>query len=1029
MNGQVYTNNNEDSSMIAQLKSTGILTIDGNMMLRDFFTDFDANYNEIPLKKIAYYCKPDTFVVDSMIYGVQAVSPYPADRDQGTLKFKMKNSRFSVTRVDRSYDISIVGSLELQSGIHVKTSLIHKANLDGYLDEYNITGSGPVHINIGEVNNMVYDFTGSRLPPAFAEKDLTVDTLALSGIREEDEYTWLSVKLLGDNARIAMVFHEKFNAGHKLKWRGFASEFFCDINFAYLYPTLKISHVPYFGTATAKDVAFINIPMQDEFCDIPNGMFDDVLLFKPECIKDTDIKAAFDVSIIPFTFKDSDDGNYLLSYPVNTAMTLREVLKMYAPGLNLDDMNKRHMFFFDIRTVYNVGVDRITLPLQAGEDYIVCVDLIDNKKMSFFFNLLVITRADIKFCLTEEKNLDVSLEGDMAINSVHFTATVNKTDDEYTIFASAKEFNIVDAISHFHAQFFPRELREAFNASKFLNFQVLEPFLKYQFSFGSPDQFLEMGGSPSFFGYDGVEMDAILVHHNSTSDLAVGIFIVNVSLETLLRDIALVDIKGIPMLEQQLNASILISPTAIEDHELQDHSILKGITMEADMGFPEDCSSDNFCSTIQRILGADACFTLRGTVESADSFSVFAGLGDVDLTHGYKLENAGLEIAVGEETRIGITGSLHIPTPNITLSGKIEVTLSGEVEVQLAMSGCWNKVFNQDWLSICNIEGSIGISSEALLPSELGIGGEIKLGSKTCSTPFVAKGYVGVDAQDPDNDYYYVQFTKATISSLLKAFCWKVNLPSALKETGFPNGLLSSFSLDEKKLPNLTIPAGFHFQGTLDILGLRGYADIDVQFEGSELLHMDVELPPISIANGLLEMYRSSDDHLNGPFLKANISLDPPTVDVAASGYVYVLGASEEASLRITDESYEFSFKAKVLNLFVAYFEISAFYKSPLSDASFEIKGYFENDLMEAIEKLIQNALDAAVKDARKKIDAAEKDLESKKKILEDAKGTLEQDKGKVDDAYGAFHAADDALDAAERKIRSVLSRCRKFGI
>lgn len=342
------------------------------------------------------------------------------------------------------------------------------------------------------------------------------------------------------------------------------------------------------------------------------------------------------------------------------------------------------------------------------------------------------------------------------------------------------------------------------------------------------------------------------------------------------------------------------------------------------------------------------------------------------------------------------------------------------------MSGCWDNAFDVKWLSICNIEGSIAI--EGIFPSELGIGGEIKLGNKDCSTPIVAKGYVGIDAVEYTNDYYYVEINKATIGSLLKAFCWDVDLPQVLQETGFPKGFMSSYSADEKEIKsaNLTIPAGFHFKGTLDILGLTGSADIDVDPNNKEL-KIEVELPPISVGNGLLEMFRRPDDHSEGPFLNASITLG--SVNVAASGYVYVLGAVEYASLEITDDCYKFSYTAKLLDLFKAHLEISAVYKRPLTDASFEIKGSFEDDIMEAIENFIMNVFKNAVTDAEKKIKKAEDDVESKKKVLEDTKGALEQDKHKVDDAYGAFRAAEDSLDAAKRKVDSALSRCRKFSM
>ena len=313
------------------------------------------------------------------------------------------------------------------------------------------------------------------------------------------------------------------------------------------------------------------------------------------------------------------------------------------------------------------------------------------------------------------------------------------------------------------------------------------------------------------------------------------------------------------------------------------------------------------------------------------------------------------------------------------------------------------------------------------IPLELSIGGEIKLGDKACSRPLIAKGYVGIDAVTPSGNYYYAQFSKATVDFLFKAFCWNVQLPRPLKESGFPHGFLSSFSLDGKELDSvhLSIPAGFHFKGTLDIIGVSGSADICVNFPNA--LSIDVELSPISVAGGLLLMRRSENDTSNGPFLKANVSISPPVFDISASGYVSVLGISADTKLKITDQGYNFSLSAKILNLFEADLQISAYFSSHISDASFQVKGKFKFDLFDKIESRIKSALSGAADEATRKLDAAKKQVDSKKKIFDDANRSLENAKDRVNSAYSKFYAAEHTLDAAKRKVAAAFAKCRKF--
>lgn len=996
-----------------------------------------------------------------MAYGHQAISPYPSfDHDKGIIwDFRMTEVSLSLTRVNKAYSISATGSLKLWDGIAARTSVVKTTDLRGNTDILSFTGSGEIFIDKSEIPNMVHHFTGLDLPKAIANV-LVIDSVAISGSLNANSYigTWFAIKLLGDDARVAMILRDKYPYHHDHMHTGVASELFANISFSEFYPgEMDVSGVPYFGSAIAEDVTYLKLSTEERVCNLPHGMLDDVLLFVPECIEGTNIKAAFSDSIIPYTFRDGTDDventSYkkngsmyeysgmigsvgksapkLHSYPVNTAITLREVLKIYAPELDLDEMNRNHYFFFDIRTVYNLGILKLTLAPDSESDYLVCIDVIDNKAMSFFFNFLVIDHSDMKFCLTQEKTLDVSVTGEIAIGDVNFEATVEKTGDDYTISARANKLDITDILSHFHAQFLPQDLREVLKNSPFGDFAVENPFIVYQFSSNtSDDKYLQIGGTPSISGYEILDIDAILVHHNTTSDLAGGIFIQSVKLEALFFDITQMSLKGIPMLDQNVNASIVISPATI-DHALEEHpdtTIHKGISIEVDMGFPDDCSSNVFCKTIRKLLGEDTHFAVTGTFANSGEFSVSALVENINLGHGYELESAGLKIMVGEDSNsIGITGTLHIEDPALTFSGEIEMATEG-VEVQLSMSGCWNHPFHIKLLTICNIEGSIALEPELpVFPSELGIGGELKLGNPDCSKPFIAKGYVGINAVTPSNNYFYVDFSKVTIGSLLKAFfCWNADkLPRPIQETGFPEGFMSSYSENEIDLPNITIPIGFHLKGVLDILGLRGSADIDIDWSAQKF-DIDVKIPPINIGNGMLKMFRSPDNHLQGPYLSANMTF-PDSVKIAASGYVEVLGSTEYATLEVTDDSYRFTYTAKVLNLFKAHLEISALYKRPLTDVSFEVKGYFENDLMEAIENFIKNTFDKAVNDAKEKIKEAEADVESKKQALEDAKGKLEEDKRKVDDAYGAFRAADDSLEAAKRKVASALSRCRKL--
>ena len=58
-----------------------------------------------------------------------------------------------------------------------------------------------------------------------------------------------------------------------------------------------------------------------------------------------------------------------------------------------------------------------------------------------------------------------------------------------------------------------------------------------------------------------------------------------------------------------------------------------------------------------------------------------------------------------------------------------------------------------------------------------------------------SKAAIGIDATNPSKSYFYAALNKLTLEAIVKAFGLNIQLPKALMETGFPDGLTASFSL------------------------------------------------------------------------------------------------------------------------------------------------------------------------------------------------------------------------------------------
>ena len=333
------------------------------------------------------------------------------------------------------------------------------------------------------------------------------------------------------------------------------------------------------------------------------------------------------------------------------------------------------------------------------------------------------------------------------------------------------------------------------------------------------------------------------------------------------------------------------------------------------------------------------------------------------------------------------------------------------------MSGCWYNAFGSQYLTICNILLSVTIVPAPSPITRLEFGGRIKLGKRSCGKVFTAEGYVGVNVVNPNENYFYAKIGRITFKTFFDAFCVGVSLPRPLTDSGFPDGIQASFSLLGKELPHarISIPAGYRFKGTINILGLRAYAEIGIHLPKGIL--MKAGLPPVKIA-GLFKMYASRSDRSRGPFLHVEISTSK--VHMEARGFVEILGISAETKLLITRSKYEFSIKGKFLNRFYVSLRVHAPYYGNLANANFQVEGWFKNDLFDRISRSVRDGLKRSADEAVRHINAAINKIREKQAVFNDADRSLVNAQRKVNNAKRAFDHAIAKLEHARRRARNV---------
>ena len=220
----------------------------------------------------------------------------------------------------------------------------------------------------------------------------------------------------------------------------------------------------------------------------------------------------------------------------------------------------------------------------------------------------------------------------------------------------------------------------------------------------------------------------------------------------------------------------------------------------------------------------------------------------------------GIKVSVAMELHISIKKE---PTPM-----KLRATVAvepGRVLLQGNMEYIWCTPFGIKGVCIGNLDLSIGIGA-TLVPNQLAFGGVLGLGPKCKQimkpkkrktslkarkkkgkkrrkrrkrrntmlgdSMSSAKGcvsavvYVGLDAIDPTGNYFSARFSRIMLSDIVRWAMPNAKLGGISKfmdSTGFPDGLAASFAHQEQILGmDGTIPAGFAFAGTMQVMGYKG---------------------------------------------------------------------------------------------------------------------------------------------------------------------------------------------------------------
>ena len=646
--------------------------------------------------------------------------------------------------------------------------------------------------------------------------------------------------------------------------------------------------------------------------------------------------------------------------------------------------------------------------------------------ITIFFDDLQVIGLVLDFELTWEGGISfntLNMEGTLQIGSQSFVTSINFEDGLYTLSACAPDFNggiggIASALSSSLSD------SVAVSTFGFDSIGLFEPCIDVTFTAGQFPEYMCFSADLFRSDFAEVGLSACITQERKW---VFGLEVRKFVLATLLEEIIGSAGRQVAFFNQQLDTAIIVSPISLEGLPLRGRvigeidKILQGTTIIARTSWPENCDSDAFCSVARGLLGEDSSFELtvhilgKTVTVEADAANFMLG--------SFTLSSVKIVMKFSPtEFSVGIKVSMEISDPPITLGGGLSLNFpQASLTLDVFMTGCWENAFGISILDICNFELKVTLTPGSALPG-IGFAITVKIGDESCYI-LEATGAFSINPNNPIDNYFYVSIGSLTFQRVVDLFCVDLTLPSFLGDTGFPEGFTTSYASVEHVLPDLgiTIPAGFYFDGVINIFGL--VIDCEMVLNPPELIDIYARLYPLTMGGGLLKLYESREVTDRGPFLHVVVQSNPKKFTAEASGYVSVLGIEIEAMLSVSDSGYEISIYGNIFGVLEAELLIKASIGNVL-DASYRVAGNISTTIQQDIQDAVVGLIDSAGQAANETFTEAREALDEAQADFDAAKETLEAAAADVRDAQNDVNS----LRSEIRSLREDLCKIKSCG-
>ena len=641
---------------------------------------------------------------------------------------------------------------------------------------------------------------------------------------------------------------------------------------------------------------------------------------------------------------------------------------------------------------------------------------------------LVLEDFTLKLTVTAsngQKNVTVGANTTWTVGQLSFSLAISKNFASQAFIAEARpnlRIPFGSLIEKFALALVPTPLEQYIKSAGLTGFEITEPYIKMHL--GSTKA-VNLKGKAEIGKWTNSRVEVIMGEYSGSKVMAAGIMLGAMPISDVIKAISglnAANVPGITLLDNTQIAIVMASqfvPKAAQELQFSDVSLKNmqvsdGIELVGIFKYPDPC--DTLCLIAKKLLGKDTTFIVKGKVQT-DSMKLSVTLPtSINIIDGASINGVGFEMEVGPlRNAIALKGSLVLTQPPLTFNGAFGLSTSGAY-LEMSSVGMWRKPFGLQFLEVGNMNFRVAITPDPVLISAIEFGGQVRLGkiddeSVTC---IEAAGYVGVDRVVPANSYVFFKINVLTLNAILEAFGANVNLPKPIAEMGFPEGVEVSYASATKSLPNgIVIPRGFFLRGLLKIMFFEVSADISLDLNG---ILADMRVTPFKLGNNLVSV--TGKDASLGPRLLVDLRWNPPRAEIIIEGRLAVLGISQAVNVTINTKGFNFEIEGKLLNLFEAYFAVTAAYSNPAT-ASFQVKGEFRSQIMQTLEAKVKSALDDYRKKANRAIEAEQKKVDAAKAKFDKANNVIKSKKDSVNKAKAEFEKAEKALNSAKNWLNS----------